>query len=164
MNDFTLSPDNHRRSKNKKRAAFVAAIAIVAGAAGGCARYYRTAGTILPPSVPLTAESSRSITETEMKRDAGYNFTNDYRLKIISDGKTIEFIADGCDPERKLAYEWVTAPDYDSQPDAAKLDPAECGLIVERVLGGWTIFVIDAVYEQALENDLYLFRVYLNER
>jgi hypothetical protein len=162
MKEFTIRPEN--RSRTNKSSTVLAFILLAATAAGGCSRYYRTPGTVLPVNIPLTAETTRSITENELKLDEDYGFKNDFKLTIESGGNRIEFAADGCDPGRKLAYEWVAAPDYGSQPDDARLNDDERTLIVDHVFGEWTIFVIDSEYERTLENDLYLFRVYLQDR
>jgi hypothetical protein len=66
-------------------------------------------------------------------------------LKLKSaDGKVIEFIADGYNADKKLAYEWVAAPGYSkNKNDKAILSTNEIAMIKNTQFGDTMILVLD---------------------
>ncbi|NPV00820.1 MAG: hypothetical protein HPY53_05495 [Brevinematales bacterium] len=66
-------------------------------------------------------------------------------LKLkTDDGKTIEFIADGYNAEKKLAYEWIAAPDYSKDKKATEiLTTNDIAFIKNAKFGDTIILVID---------------------
>ncbi|NPV00821.1 MAG: hypothetical protein HPY53_05500 [Brevinematales bacterium] len=67
-------------------------------------------------------------------------------LKLKSpDGKQIiEFIADGYNADKKLAYEWITAPGYaKDKNDADILSTKEISFISNSMFGDTMIFIIN---------------------
>ena len=108
-------------------------------------------GSVKTAGVPVYNPEVYSVTEMTVIVDKvilnniDIKMKHDIPLKLKSpDGKTIEFIADGYNADKKLAYEWVAAPDYTKDKKAAEiLTTNDIALINNAMFGDTMILVID---------------------
>jgi hypothetical protein len=108
-------------------------------------------GSVKTAGVPVYNPEVYSVTEMTVivnkviLNDIDIKMKHQVPLKLKSDdGKVIEFIADGYNADKKLAYEWVAAPDYTKDKKATEiLTTNDIALIKNAKFGETMILVID---------------------
>jgi hypothetical protein len=146
--EYHINPDS-RMEKVKK-----AAIPLLAGilAVTGISSSVSAAGPdVKTAGVPIYNPTIHSVTEMTVIVDKiilgniGIKMKHDIPLKLKdSDGHMIEFIADGYNADKKLAYEWVAAPDYSKdKKDKDILTTNETVYIKDSMFGETMILVIE---------------------
>lgn len=158
MNGFTVEPYRAKKPKILRLAAVaIGLIALNYGNAVCEEELFIRGEAVRVPDI-LTVETTREYTESYLKdMFQSANYTNDYHLTLTENGKTIEFTADGCNLEDKIAYEWLSAPGYVELSARDRLDESEEKLIKDYRFGGWSIVVIRAIDDYRLYEELYPF-------
>ncbi|OHD56473.1 MAG: hypothetical protein A2Y33_15205 [Spirochaetes bacterium GWF1_51_8] len=160
---FIIKPETRTVSPGKKArfAVMMAFLAISAGSLFGSTPdpdVPKTAGVPYDPMIRSIAELNAAV-DYRLTNSLNIGMKHNVALKLDDgSGKKIEFIADGYNPEKKIAYEWVSAPEYSTNTMDTILDLKELSYLVKNKFGDTFIFVIKQRERSAIltETDIFI--------